>query len=131
VSKNVLKNLLIDIERYMATQKQEPGPENRARIVTIRSAAKNYYINKNDIIMIEKQREKAFVYTTSAKITCNITLEDFEKQLADVKSIVRCHKGFIVNKYYILEEDPVHMALSLEGGLKCYVSRNYRRRVFG
>ena len=130
VSKNVLKNLLIDIERHMAAQSQGPEPADGTRTITVKSASKNYHVNKDDIIMIEKQKEKAFVYTISAKITCNTTLEDFEKLLADVKSIVRCHKGFIVNKKYILEEDPTRLALKLEGGLNCYVSRNYRKRVF-
>ena len=131
VSKNVLKNLLIDIERYMTAQKQASEPAGGTRTITVRSASKNYHVNKDDIIMIEKLKDKAFVYTTSAKIICTTTLEDFEKLLADVNTVVRCHKSFIVNKKYILEEDPVHLALKMEGGLQCYVSRNYKRRVFG
>jgi DNA-binding LytR/AlgR family response regulator len=130
VSKNVLKNLLIDIDRHMATEKQVPEPTDGTRTITIKSASKNYHVNKDDIIMIEKLKDKAFVYTTSARIPCNPTLEEFERLLADVKSVVRCHKGFIVNKKYILEEDPAQLVLKLEGGLKCYVSRNYRKRVF-
>ncbi|MBP7331872.1 MAG: response regulator transcription factor [Firmicutes bacterium] len=130
VLKNVLVNLLIDIERHMAAQKKETERDDTKRYITVRSAAKNYRVKKDDIVMIEKFREKAFVYTTSAKIACNTTLDDFEKMLADVKTVVRCHKSFIVNKNYITQEDPIQMKLILEGGLSCYVSRNYRKRVF-
>jgi two-component system response regulator AgrA len=131
VSKNVLVGLLTDIERDMAVQRQVQERDGAEQYITVRSALKNYRVNKDSIIMIEKNREKAFVYTTSAKITCNTTLEDFEKLLANVKTIVRCHKGYIVNKNYIMQEDPVQMKLILEGGLCCYISRNYRKRVFG
>ncbi len=130
VSKNVLKNLLIDIERHMAALKQAPEPADLTRTITVKSASKYYHVKKDDIIMIEKLKDKAFVYTKSARITCNTTLEEFEKLLADVKTVVRCHKSFIVNKKYILEEEPSQLVLKLEGGLKCYVSRNYRKRVF-
>lgn len=133
VSKNVLMNLLTDIARHMEGQKQEHEQERDGggRCITIRSAAKNYRLNKDDIIMIEKLKEKAFVYTSGSKLTCNISLDDFEAMLADAKTYARCHKSFIVNKNYIVEEDPVQMKLILEGGLSCYVSRNYRKRVFG
>jgi len=131
VSKNVLRNLLIDIERHMTALKQEsPEPAEMPRTITIKSASKNYHVKKDDIIMIEKLKDKAFVYTKSARITCNTTLEEFEKLLADVKTVVRCHKSFIVNKKYILEEEPAQLVLKLEGGLTCFVSRNYRKRVF-
>jgi len=133
VSKNALMNLLTDIARHMTIQRQERQQErnNGGRCITIRSAAKNYHVNKDDIIMIEKLREKAFVYTAGSKLTCYISLDEFEGMLADAKTFTRCHKSFIVNKNYIVEEDPVQMKLILEGGLSCYVSRNYRKRVFG
>lgn len=126
VSKNVLANLLTDIERYMAVEKQ--GSEKD--YLTVHSASTDYRIKKSDIMMIEKLKGKAFIYTTSSKITCNTNLEDFETRLSDFKSIVRCHKSFIVNKNYIVEKNAREMKLTLEGGLICYVSRNYRKRVF-
>jgi two-component system response regulator AgrA len=133
VSENVLANLLDDISRHMAglQQEGEQGRNGEGRYIIIRSAAKNYRVNKDDIIMIEKLKEKAFVYTSRSKLTCNISLDDFEEMLADSRTFARCHKSFIVNKNYIVEEDPAQMKVILENGLSCYVSRNYRKRVFG
>lgn len=126
VTRNVLANLLTDIERHMSAFLRE----SEAAYLTVRSAATDYRLKKDDIIMIEKYKEKAYIYTTGSKITCNTNLEDFESMLSDVKSIVRCHKSYIVNKNYIVEKNSVEMKLLLEGGLVCYVSRNYRKRVF-
>lgn len=98
--------------------------------LTIRSASIDHQVKKNSIIMIEKYGEKAYVYTTGAKLTCNTTLEEFQTLLCDLPSVVRCHKSYIINVNYITERNPSGMKVMLEGGLVAFVSRNYRKRVF-
>lgn len=125
VTKNLLANLLIDICRHM----QSVSPDDSSQYIDIKSMSTIYHIKRDDIIMIEKIKNKAFVHTTNSTITCNTTLEDFETLLADMQSMVRCHKSYIVNKNYIIERNLSEMKLTLAAGLTCYMSRGYRKRV--
>jgi DNA-binding LytR/AlgR family response regulator len=127
VSKNLLLNLFMDIQRHISSLSP---PDSESEYISIRSLSIVYRIKKDEIIMIEKHKNKAFVYTAKAKITCNTNLEDFESYLFDMKTFVRCHKSYIVNKKYIIEKNSTEMTLKLEGGLTSYVSRNYRKLVF-
>lgn len=58
-----------------------------------------YNINQNEIIYVEYKDRKVSVKTIHEIYQSTYTLKKLQEML--VNNFVRCHKGYIVNKYYI------------------------------
>lgn len=85
---------------------------------------KNLIINIDDILYIEKLGNKSYIYTTTEKYSCTITLYKLLDELPN--NFIKCYRSFIVNKNFISTIDIKNNIIILKNGSTCPVSPNFK-----
>jgi len=67
----------------------------------IKTRARSFTINKNDILFIENRARKVEIHTKKEIIEIYAVMNKLEKQLG--QNFYRCHRGYLVNMAYIAE----------------------------
>lgn len=105
--------------------------ENRKEIVNdkkivINQGKNQIEMNMNEIIFIEKMKNKLLINCEHIGYEYNMTLSKLLEQLDD-GSFIQCHRGYIVNKYWISECK--NYQIRLRTGRELTVSRKYFQSV--
>lgn len=87
---------------------------------------KSLIIKINNIIYIEKIKNKSYIYTLQSKAiySCTITLDKLLDMLPD--NFMKCHRSYIVNKDYISTVDNKKNVIIFENGLTCPTNSHFR-----
>ncbi|AEY66165.1 LytTR family DNA-binding domain-containing protein [Clostridium sp. BNL1100] len=126
VTKEQVNRCLLDIFNDLRDELINSKTEDSS-LLTIKSGYKELFIKKYEILLIEKQGNKALIYTFNGQYCCYLALEYFEEIFANDKNFLRCHKSFIVNTAYIREIRFNKLEIELVTGKVCYMSRKYRK----
>lgn len=102
ITKPIDKNIFFKVlERAIKTVNQKKYSLENMLVLTIEKGNEILRIKYKDIIYFEKQLRKIIIYTTTNQtIKINKTFNMLEEKLQN-DVFIRCHKGFIVNKYKI------------------------------
>lgn len=84
---------------------------------------KSLSLRSDDILYIEKQGSKAYVYTSSSTYSVTKTLENLIKILPN--NFIRCHRSYIVNKEKILSIDKKDCKICLGKNIFCPTTPQY------
>lgn len=116
------------IERAIKTTKQKKYSLENMFVLTIENGNEILRIKYTDIVYFEKQQRKILIYTTNNQILqINKTFSMLEKKLQN-DVFIRCHKGFIVNKYKI--KSYKYAKLNLEGyNIDIPIGRKYQDSI--
>jgi two-component system response regulator AgrA len=88
--------------------------------------SKSVSLKINNIVYIEKIKNKSYIYVTPGKVpySSTITLEKLLDTLPD--NFVKCHRSYIVNKDYISTVDNKKSLIIFENGLTCPTNSHFR-----
>lgn len=81
----------------------------------------------SQILYFEARNKKIILCTGRRELEFYSSLESLTQKLPDY--FLRCHKGFIVNKYLVTGVDSTRTCLHLAGGFRVPISRSYRGAV--
>lgn len=109
-----------DFERAITTYK------NNHQIYQIRWRGISNLIEYSDIYYIEAYNRHLYVHTESMKYECVGIMPEEEKKLKPY-GFVRCHQGFLVNLYKIIEISKTNLILSNETIIP--IGRRYREEL--
>ena len=84
-----------------------------------RTKARNYTVQKKDILYVESAKRQVEIHTMGENITVYATMKHMEEQLGD--DFYRCHRGYLVNFAYVAGY-AVGM-IRLRGGETVYLAR--------
>ena len=107
-------------------------PSDKSNTILIKQNGVTHQIRTHDIIKLEADNNAVNIYTLDKRFVQYGRLKDWEVKLK-ASGIVRVHRSFIVNKAYIqtFQSKPGGDGiLTLAGGNKVKVSRNYRSNVY-
>lgn len=125
VAWNKLKQCISDIHRHHTEHTSTAlQPDD---YIMIKFSTKVYRIKKNDIVFIEKFRNKSIVHTLHSEVTCYLSLDYFENILKDTSSFVRCHKSYIANKLHIKEVHFNTLEIVFQSEGICRIGRKYKK----
>lgn len=124
ITKNVLKKTIEEIifDNRIRNEKSKINDK-----ILVRQAGAQVYIDKQDIIFIERVLNKTIIHTTANNYHTYQSLDFYDKALVEDGRFVRCHRAYLVNKHYINEVDRINMQISLNNGDACYIGRKYKK----
>ena len=88
--RSIFKNACLEVRR------QE---ESRGSQLFFQTRARNFTIQKKEILYIESEKRKVEIHTLRENITIYATMKHMEQQLG--KGFYRCHRGYLVNMAYV------------------------------
>ncbi|MBQ9233430.1 MAG: LytTR family transcriptional regulator DNA-binding domain-containing protein [Lachnospiraceae bacterium] len=96
--------------------------ETDNHIITFKIKSKEYYVNCNNVIMIEAANKKIILYTESQEFEFYDSMDRIMNKLPDY--FYRTHKSYVVNMKKIIEVDYKSMEIYLEDELVADLSRS-------
>lgn len=84
-----------------------------------RTKARNFLVQKNEILYVESHKRKVEIHTLRENITVYATMKDMEQQLGE--GFFRCHRGYVVNLAYVTEYGTG--TVQLQNGETVYLAR--------
>lgn len=97
-------------------------------LLNIKIGNKIYQIPKNEIVFIEKFSNKCIIHSTTKTVYCYQSLDAIYDELGS-EDFIRCHKSFIVNKYFIDQTNLSEMEIILKNGQKCFIGGKYKKNL--
>lgn len=88
------------------------------------------YLNKslsikiNNIVYIEKIKNKSYIYTLTGTYSSTVTLDRLLDKLPD--NFVKCYRSYIANKNFISIIDNKKNIIVFENGLKCPINSHFK-----
>lgn len=92
------------------------------QIISFKIKSKEYYVNCENVIMIEAANKKIILYTDSQEFEFYDSMDNLVQKLP--KYFFRVHKSYIVNMYKVKEVDYKNMEITLEDELVADLSRS-------
>jgi len=87
-----------------------------------------YQIPKDEIVFMEKFGNKCIIHSTTKTVYCYQSLDAIGDEL-EKEAFIRCHKSFIVNKYFIDKINLSDMEITLKNGQKCFIGGKYKKNL--
>lgn len=81
--------------------------------------ARNYIVQKSEILYVESARRKVEIHTLRENITVYGTMKHMEEQLGE--DFFRCHRGYLVNLAFVAEYGPG--MIQCKNGESVYLAR--------
>ena len=102
-----------------AVQEAISRKANTSPPLFLKMKGRNITLNQQSIIYLENHLKKVEIHTTSESIELYASMKELEEQLDH--SFFRCHRGYLVNMFYIKEYD--RSRISLKNGETIYMAK--------
>lgn len=112
-------------ELFKALNQQKEALDEECFIIKRRDNIQRLPFSQIDYF--ESRSKRIFVRTGNRELSIYDTMDGLMAQLP--KQFLRCHKGFIVNKYKIKQADFSRNILYLDDGLEIPMSRSYKAQI--
>lgn len=85
---------------------------------------KSLVIKIDNIVYIEKIKNKSYIYTLTDTYSCTVTLDKLLDKLPN--NFVKCYRSYIANKDFISTIDNKKNIIVFENGLKCPINSHFK-----
>ncbi|MBO6155615.1 MAG: response regulator transcription factor [Lachnospiraceae bacterium] len=119
-----LKKIMRRAEAEVLYKYDEEAAEEK--YISIKNGQKTFYLNVNNILYVEKQRNKCLFHMTDSEYICYDSLKNVAQKLDDERFMFS-HQGYIVNIEYV--KNVLDDVVALSQHVEVPMSRRYKPAI--